>query len=59
MIEEHRFLLNWPGEVEAFKNSILFGDTVLQRALVESERREVAEAGMHTILYLKSDGSDS
>lgn len=51
--------MNWPGEVEAFKNSILFGDTVLQRALVESERREVAEAGMHTILYLKSDGSDS
>jgi hypothetical protein len=59
MVEEHRLILLWPRELEAVEDSILLGDAVLQRALVEGQGREVTEAWVHSVLHLQPDGSDT
>jgi hypothetical protein len=59
VIEEHRLITNWPCEVKVIKNTILFRDSVLKRALIKCERREVAEAWMHAILDLQSNRPDT
>jgi len=59
MIKEHGFFLGRPVEIEIFNDTILFRDTILQRTFVECQGWEVTQAGMHTILNLKSDRSNT
>lgn len=57
--EVHGFVFLRPRELESFQDAVLTRYTILQRALIESHRRESTQTWVHTVLHLQSDGSDA
>ena len=55
MVEEHWLVRLRPREFETIKDAVLLWNSILERSFVESQRREITESWMHSVLDLESN----
>jgi hypothetical protein len=55
LVEKHRRIGDRPREVDILPQALRSSNTVLQSAFIEHVRREFGQAGVHSVLNLKSD----